>query len=86
MENGDSAHSEHTHRSSNDAGHDFVHGTWTVQFLRKPLPDPSPKREGLYFINNLNVLMICCRATSGRMASSRGKAGGLMHATREKPA
>ena len=48
MENGDSAHSEHTHRSSNNAGHDFVHGTWTVQFIRKPLPDPSPKREGLF--------------------------------------
>ena len=48
MEDGDSAHSEHTHRSSNNAGHDFVHGTWTVQFLRKPLPNPSPKREGLF--------------------------------------
>ena len=48
MENGDSAHSEHTHRSSNNAGHDFVHGTWTVQFLRKPLPCPSPKWEGLF--------------------------------------
>ena len=48
MENGDSAHSEHTHRSSNNAGHDFVHGTWTVQFLRKPHPRPLPKKGGAF--------------------------------------
>ena len=45
MEDGDSAHSEHTHRSSNNAGHYQLHGTWAVQFLRKPLPDPSPKEK-----------------------------------------
>ena len=30
MENGDSAHSEHTHRSSNNAGHYQLHGTWSL--------------------------------------------------------
>ena len=45
MENGDSDTDKYPHRTGNNAGHDFVHGTWTVQFLRKPLPNPSPKRE-----------------------------------------
>jgi hypothetical protein len=35
MENGDSAHSEHTHRSSNNAGHDFVYGTRSLCTLRE---------------------------------------------------
>jgi len=48
MEDGDSDTDKYPHRTGNNAGHDFVHGTWTVQFLRKPLPNPSPKREGLF--------------------------------------
>ena len=47
MEDGDSDTDKYPHRTGHNAGHDFVHGTWTVQFLRKPLPNPSPKREGL---------------------------------------
>ena len=38
MEDGDSDTDKYPHRTGNNAGHDFVHGTWTVQFLRKPLP------------------------------------------------
>ena len=48
MENGDSDTDKYPHRTGNIAGHDFVHGTWAVQFLRKPLPCPSPKWEGLF--------------------------------------
>ena len=48
MEDGDSDTDKYPHRTGHNAGHDFVHGTWTVQFLRKPLPCPSPKREGLF--------------------------------------
>ena len=48
MENGDSAHSEYPHRTGHNAGHDFVHGTWTVQFLRKPHPRPLPKKGGAF--------------------------------------
>ena len=45
MEDGDSDTDKYPHRTGNNAGHDFVHGTWTVQFLRKPLPNPSPKEK-----------------------------------------
>jgi hypothetical protein len=48
MENGDSDTDKYPHRTGNNAGHYQLHGTWTVQFIRKPLPDPSPKREGLF--------------------------------------
>ena len=64
MENGDSAHSEHTHRSSNNAGHDFVHGTWTVQFLRKPHPRPLPKKGGA-FLSLISIFAINMTRTWG---------------------
>ena len=40
MENGDSAHSEHTHRSSNDAGSDELYGIAS--------PQPLPKKGGAF--------------------------------------
>ena len=47
MENGDSAHSEHTHRCSNNAGHDFVYGTRSLCTLRE---EPEEKFPSALFI------------------------------------
>ena len=47
MENGDSAHSEHTHRSSNNAGHDFVYGTRSLCTLTE---EPEEKFPSALFI------------------------------------
>ena len=47
MEDGDSAHSEHTHRSSNNAGHDFVYGTRSLCTLTE---EPEEKFPSALFI------------------------------------
>jgi len=41
MENGDSDTDKYPHRTGNIAGSDELYGV-------KPLPNPSPKREGLF--------------------------------------
>ena len=64
MEDGDSDTDKYPHRTGNNAGHDFVHGTWTVQFLRKPLPNPSPKKGGAF----------------GSSACTQKKRTGILHA------
>ena len=46
MEDGDSAHSEHTHRSSNNAGHDFVYGTRSLCTLTE---EPEEKFPSAFF-------------------------------------
>ena len=47
MENGDSAHSEHTHRNCNNARYDFVYGTRSLCTLRK---EPEEKFPSAFFI------------------------------------
>ena len=56
MEDGDSDTDKYPHRTGNNAGHDFVHGTWTVQFLRKPLP-PTPPLKGRGFLLGKHSLL-----------------------------
>ena len=48
MENGDSDTDKYPHRTGNNAGNYQLHGTWTVQFLKKPHPRPLPKKGGAF--------------------------------------
>ena len=58
MENGDSAHSEHTHRNCNNAGHDFVYGTRSLCTLRE---EPEEKFPSALFFLVENVSIKCQR-------------------------